>query len=156
MYLAVWSVLIPLWPFNDYSLWRESYLGLLLVALVLEVLSFLVPMFLIHLDMKKQKIRYLEEADEASREIARLQRKLEEPSVADEREALRDRLQMKVERYHSIEHMPTWPVDFKSWRRFTIGNAALSSPLVGELLAKTDLWQRVLVLVERILPSTPG
>jgi len=44
LFLGIWVVLIPYWPGQDYSDWSITYLGLLILALIIMLLAFVVPM----------------------------------------------------------------------------------------------------------------
>lgn len=139
VHLALWSALIPVWTLRDYSRWGTSYFALLGVVIVLEILTFLWPMFSIHREMQRQKDRHLREADQLGRAIRERRRELEIADDVQRREVLSDQLQAMTERYHAIENMPTWPVDFKTKRRFTLSNLALITPFLGLILENVGL-----------------
>jgi hypothetical protein len=134
VFLAVWLVLIPVWPSTRYDQWRDAYLGLLPLALAFEVLAFLVPMRVFHQEMVTQKHEQQRTADVRSREIADIQAELATCEDQQRRAGLKDQLAAKTQQYWDIESMPTWPVDLRTWRRFTFGNAALALPLISEYL----------------------
>ena len=50
--------------------WMHPYMGLLAVALVIEVMAFVVPMWWFHREMRDQKEKLLAQADELSAVIA--------------------------------------------------------------------------------------
>ena len=39
--------------------------------------------------------------------------------------------------------MPTWPVDIKTRRRFSLNNMALLVPLLGQAVGQTELGKRI-------------
>ena len=54
---------------------------------------------------------------------------------AEQRAALRGRLDELANSYLDIETMPTWPVNRKVYRWVTLGNLALIIPLFAQLVA---------------------
>lgn len=140
-YLALWWLIIPLWS-PRYDHWREVYVGLLAIVMVVEFLAFLLPIWSFHLEMQRQKNVLLADADGLSHNIVELQAKLVNAQSDQERGQLKDRLALMTERYWAIEQMPTWPVDVKVQRKFTISNAGLFLPLVIRFLnTKTGIDQ---------------
>ncbi|PKB82957.1 MAG: hypothetical protein BZY88_03485 [SAR202 cluster bacterium Io17-Chloro-G9] len=141
IFLGMWYLIIPVFPFNDYSNWRAAYGWLLPVALAIEILSFVLPMVSIHQDMKTEKARFLKEADTLSQEIVDVQAKLEKPWPPGERESLSAQVRGMTLRYHEIENMTSWPVDFRTRRRFTLSNLVLSVPFLSNYPALLDVWK---------------
>ena len=141
VFLAAWWVLIPLRG-ERYERWRDPYLGLLAIAIVIELLAFFVPMWFFHREMAGQKGDLLREADRLSGEIASLTKELAS-AHGEEATALRERLATVTERYWSLENLPTWPIDVKTRRRFRLNNVALVLPLVGKLVGSSPLWKDV-------------
>lgn len=136
-FLVAWSLvlLIPAWD-ERYKGWRAWYLGLLAVAICLELAAFVAPLWRAHQAMKRQKRDALVEADTAlSPEIARARKELEHDLDRDRRAAVRDWLEQLTSSYLEIETMPTWPVDGTLRRRVTLGNMVLIVPLVTQLAA---------------------
>lgn len=111
VYLATWWLIIPLVP--QYSWWRESYLGLLAVAIAFPILAFAVPLWLFHLEMKRQKVQLLQEADSLSQSILNIEDQLVLTQSAREREQLEEQLSHVSRRYWNIKNMSTWPLNFK-------------------------------------------
>lgn len=139
VFLATWWVLIPLRG-ERYERWRDPYLGLLVIAIVLELLAFIAPMWFFHREMVAQKADLLREADRLSREIASLSKQVAS-AAEDEAGRLRERMTTVTERYWALENLPTWPVDVKTRRRFRLNNLALFLPLVGKFIGESPLWQ---------------
>jgi hypothetical protein len=144
LFLAVWWVLIPLWPVGGYAQWREPYLALLVPAIVFEVLAFLTPMWSFHTQMVRQKQELLRHADALSAHIQTLQVRLAESAAGPPRGELRERLAAMAQMYSDIEHLPTWPVDTRTWRRFALNNLALVLPLISRAVGAESLAGRVL------------
>lgn len=139
VFLATWWVLIPLRG-ERYERWRDPYLGLLVIAIVLELLAFIAPMWFFHREMATQKADLLREADRLSGEIASLSKQVAS-AAEDEAGRLRERMATVTERYWALESLPTWPVDVKTRRRFRLNNLALFLPLLGKLVGESPLWQ---------------
>jgi hypothetical protein len=140
-HLSLWSLLISVWPYSDYSHWAGVYLGLLPIAIVFVIFAFILPMLSIHTIMKGKKLEFLSEADEIGREISAIKRQLEEPMSNTEREELNAKIQVMAQRYHDLEKMPTWPVDPNTIRRFIGGNLALATPLVFEVMKEVVIGE---------------
>jgi hypothetical protein len=145
-FLAVWWLLIPVFP--RYSRWRDPYIGLLAITLIIEFLAFLLPIWSFHMEKQRQKTEKLKEADGLSRSIVDLQSRLVEAQTDQDRSELKDRLSLMIERYSAIEQMPTWPVDAKVQRKFTFSNLGLFLPLASYFLnVKTTsglgIWQEI-------------
>ena len=155
IYLAVWWFMIPLvtsvWP--RYASWRSPYIGLLALSIAFEVLAFLVPMWSFHLEMQHEKLNLLKKADELSANIGALEAQLAEPAHPDSRRELQEQLALMTKYYWNIENMPTWPVDYKTRRHFTLSNVGLLLPVAAELVKVTSVSQ-MLELVGNSLPET--
>jgi hypothetical protein len=142
VFLAAWWFLIPVgWP-ERYGYWRQPYLGLLVLALAVELLAFFLPLRYFHKVMISAKRAQTEVADKLSREIAELQERRHSGRASNEPK-VRNRLVEATDQYASIERLPTWPVDIKTRRRFGLNNLGLFLPLVGKLLGETGLWKEL-------------
>ncbi len=144
-FLAVWWVIIPLTPW--YSNWREPYLLLLIVALIFEIFSFIAPMWVFHLIMSAAKMEHLENADEISQKVMKLESQIIETTDSNWAGELQDQSNFLRERYREIENMPTWPVDANTRRRFTFNNLALFSPFLLDIVSSSGPWRKFLDLV---------
>jgi hypothetical protein len=153
LFLAVWLVLIPLWPIaGRYDRWKEPYLGLLPIALGFELLAFLVPIWFFHREMQVQKTVLLREADTLGQNIVRVQNELTELRDAQQYNLLKEQLSYMTQRYWEIERMPTWPVDMKTRRRFTLNNAVLFTiPLVSSIFDEKSVWRDLLESLGEII-----
>lgn len=145
IFLAVWLVLIPHPYFLPlYGGWQKPYRWLLVLAIIFEALSFIVPLWWFHREMSKQKRILLKEADQLSAEIAEIQRNLVEGQSVDEMKAFKERLEEKTARYLVLEQVPVWPIDLKTKRLFSISNVALLVPLVSEYAGLSKPWAEFL------------
>ena len=149
IYLAVWWFLFPIWP-RDYSHWEGAYLILLTVALTIEVLAFMVPIWAFHRIMLRAKEKWLEEADKLSTEISELRRRKEGGRNDISPESLSEQIEGKTQRYWAIETMPTWPIDIKTKRRFQINNVLLFIPLLGDIAKRNIVWKDVIDLLKKL------
>ena len=131
VFLFVWWLIIPFFP--QYETWRRPYLGLLAVAITYEILAFVLPLWLFHEEMVKQKQALLEEADTWSYKIDEIRNQLEIAETSEECEVLKERLSFLTKRYLDIEQMFTWPVDIQTIIKFASTNATLSIPLFIDL-----------------------
>ncbi len=142
-YLAIWWLIIPLWS-PRYDRWHEVYVGLLAIVLIVEFLAFLLPIWSFHTEMQKQKDELLKDADSLSHSIVELQARLVNAQSDQERGQLKERLALMTERYWAIEQMPTWPVDVRVQRKFTVSNVGLFLPLLIRFLStKTGTDQTI-------------
>lgn len=148
IYLAAWWFIFPHINRSGYAAWREPYAVLFSIVLAIEILAFLLPIWSFHTEMKKQKSQYLVEADILSQNIVRLQAELVITQSAEERGDLKERLAIMTQRYWEIENMPTWPVDARVQRRFTLGNLGLLLPFIARFLntnlePSDSLWDSI-------------
>ena len=145
IFLAIWLLLIPLPYFHPlYHHWQRVYAGLLALAIVFEMLAFLIPLRSFHCEMERQKRILLQEADKLSPEIAEIQRKLAEGQPGNEAKALRDSLADKIARYWAIEQLPAWPIDLRTKGLFSLNTVALLLPLISEYTGLSKQWAEFL------------
>jgi hypothetical protein len=143
IFLAVWVLLIslrgpnPLWGYRSYL---DQYIRLLPLAILFEVLVFVLPMSSIHAIMKSQKENvFLAEADRLFPAIATAPASLD-GQADEERDAAKQRL---IERYEELEKAPTWPVDSSIRRRFTLRNLGFLIPFIGYVVGHMPFWQQI-------------
>jgi hypothetical protein len=55
-----------------------------------------------------------------------------------------------TKRYRDIENMPTWPVDLRTRRYFTLSNMPLVLPLLTEAVGAADPWRRLMDAAARL------
>lgn len=148
-FLLVWTLLIPFWDSGRYLDWRPWYQGLLALALALEAVAFLTPLFGVHHQMQRRKTELLgSRAGELARSIERVRRQLEGDLESGQRSNLRDQLEQLTRAYHDIEQMPTWPVDRTIRVRFTTQYGITFVPLIGQWLDGNGSWES---LAERLV-----
>lgn len=151
LYIAAWWFIMPLLPW--YLHWRDPYLGLLAVGLIFEILSFLVPMWIFHLIMQEQKIKSLGEADELSKRIVELENRILMAADPKETNDLQKQLDFQQQKYWEIEHMPTWPVDAQTRRKFTVNNLLLFLPFFSDLVRTSAPWKKFLEVFVKFLTA---
>jgi len=149
-FLAIWSLLIPLFPY--YSRWRDVYVGLLAIAVLFEMLGFFGPMWSFHTAMRDLKAQLTKEADRWMEEIGRLQGQVVQAPPNADTKAQQERLALLIERCRAIDDLPTWPVDADIRRKFTVGNLGLFLPLLGYVIrVQTPDGQSVWSVLQGIL-----
>lgn len=149
LYLAIWWFLIPL--VGRYATWRNPYLGLLGIVLIVEVLAFLIPVWSFHQVMVEQRKQLWPEADQLSQRVVAAQAELAYAETEQERKALKEQLEYMTKRYWAIEKMPTWPVDIQIRRRFTLNNLFLFLPIISQVLNLPGIWRDVIDVMQNIL-----
>ena len=134
IFLGFWVLLISLagasrW-LHGYQQYLTQYLWLLPLAMLFEILVFVVPMSSVHAIMKSQKENiFLPAADKLSTAIAK--------------ETAKQQLDDLAASYQELESMPTWPVDSSIRRRFTLRNLGLLVPFLGYIVGQMPFWQQV-------------
>ena len=151
-YLAGWWYIFPLFE-GRYSDWSDPYLLLLGFVVALEILAFVAPLSSFHGIMVKEKERHVEEdADKIAKRADEIRRQLP-TATADELAGLQHELSEITKRYEAIEAMPTWPVNARLRRRFTLNNLALLVPVAAQALGVSDQWQELLQGAQKALGS---
>lgn len=145
VFFAAWWFAIPIIPgFESYGAWRPVYLGLLAVSLILQLLVFILPMLSFHRQMSKWRDKVLSETEaQAALKLRDLDVALSGTSDGHERSTLQAEVTALKERYDAMRKLPTWPVDAHTRRRFTVRNAVLLIPLVGQFLGRGDILKEV-------------
>jgi hypothetical protein len=147
IFLAVWVLLMSLWDqywvWGRYQgLWLGPYLGFLALAILVEVLAFILPMRSVHTVMRKQKVGFLAKADKLSAKMAAIQTRIQDKSGED-RDIDKRELAELVEQYQILENTPTWPIDRSIRRQFTLRNLGLVLPFIGYLVGHSTFWQQL-------------
>jgi hypothetical protein len=153
VFIATWLVLIRLPLFTRYQVWRDSYVGLLFLAILFETTSFVAPLWWFHHEMVRQKRILLREADRLWPEIARLQSAMAQCDDPSDIKALKDRLDERISRYSTIEQLPVWPVDLRAKRLFSLSNVALFIPFLAEATGVAGPWTE---LVQKLFERAAG
>ena len=122
--------------------WGALYLLMFFITMALQLLGFFAPMWLFHVEMKKQKSEQLVIADELSGRITDVKAQLAHADAEGEIGMLKDRLSEMSSRHEEIESLPTWPVSLKIRRRFAISNLIVSLPVIlGLCLQISQVFQ---------------
>jgi len=144
IFLAVWVLLIslggPNQPWSGYQAYLDGYIILLLVAILIEILVFILPLSSIHDVMKSQKEHdFLTEADSL---FPPDWQNGQAPDSQDEADQDGDR-QRRIERYRELEEAPTWPIDSSIRRQFTLTNLGFLIPFLGYIVGHMQFWQQL-------------
>lgn len=147
IFLGIWVLLISLGGairiLGDLRPYLDQYIWLLPLAILFEVLAFVLPMSSIHGVMKRQKENdLLARADRLSPIIAAAQADMDIQD-SENWELSKQRLNQLTERYEELEKAPTWPIDQSIRRRFTLRNFGFLVPFVGYALGHTSFWQQI-------------
>lgn len=148
-YLAIWLLLIPSWPRN-YTDWQQPYIGLLAIAILIQALAFLWPLWSFHMLMSEQKNRWRGEVDRMYRGHAATGKALLEPGNAADKKSLKEDLEIIEGCYRTVEGTPTWPVDVRLRRRFAVNNLLLILPLLIDGLRKGFDWPGLLDFLAKL------
>jgi hypothetical protein len=152
-FLAVWWYIIPFFG-PRYADWRDSYAGLLALVVALEILAFILPMLSFHRLMVDQKRTLEHEADVLSLEATGFRASLSTATTDDERAALQREIALREARYKSIEAMPTWPVDVRLRRRFTINNVFLLLPVFAQAVGLSEGWRTLIENLQKVIGTS--
>ena len=126
VFAGVWWLLIP---FVGYASWRTPYLAIVLICLALEVVALFVPLTAFHRHMVAERSRLLVEVDQA---VGLLTESPENGWLTDDPAAAeRDRT---WSRWQAVDTMPTWPIDARIRRRFTVSNLAMLLPFALQIV----------------------
>jgi hypothetical protein len=139
-YLATWWFIIPALP-PIYLRWRSPYLGLLAIAIVFEVLAFLLPMRAIHQVMRNQSRLWDWQAARLIPRIRSIQASL--VAATSNQDDISKQLGVLVGWHRTLRQAPTWPIDKPLRRWFTLNNLALFVPFLSYLVGNSELWQQI-------------
>lgn len=147
IFLGVWLLLISLGGasrlLRAYRPYLTGYLWLLALAMLFEILVFVLPMSSVHAIMKSQKQDvFLPEADRLSLAVAAARSSVDQSAGGEEGAAKPD-LAGLLERYQELENVPTWPVDSSIRRKFTLRNLGLLVPFLGFIVGHMPFWQQI-------------
>jgi hypothetical protein len=126
VFLAVWVALLYFVDIfenrygpGNYANWRAIYIALIPIALSLQVLVFLRPLWSTHLEMREQRDTLLRDADRKAEQVRDLRSTLDRELDTDTRARRREQIADLERNYLMLEGMPTWPIDPALWRRFS-------------------------------------
>ncbi len=141
-YLAIWLLMLPFWP--RYAYWEVPYMGLLAVAIVIQILAIFVPMNAFHREMISQKQQWRTRLDEKFKENFALRSAMIDAPDSDHQAAADKELETLTKQHAQVEAMPTWPIDRQLWQRFTVRNLFLISPLAIDIVVGSANWKAIL------------
>lgn len=141
VFAGVWWLLFPY--VGHYDNWRQPYLGIVLVCVVLEAAALFLPLSSFHRHMQQQRIDLLRVADEAAASIARADELIWRTFDDGERAALEAERKRALDRWQAIDSMPTWPVDVQIRRRFAWSNVAMLIPVVLQIINAPQILQQI-------------
>ncbi|MEL6682974.1 MAG: hypothetical protein AAFQ09_10050 [Pseudomonadota bacterium] len=147
-FLAVWIWIMPLW--ERYDQWYLPYIGLLCLAVLIQTLAIFLPLAGFHIEMLRQKREWRRKLDEVFRENAKARAALEDRTDPEQQETLAAALDHLKQRHRIVEAMPTWPIDRDLWRKFTIRNVFLVSPVVVDIVLGASNWAAIVKAVSAV------
>jgi hypothetical protein len=104
---------------GNYANWRAVYIALVPVALSLQVVVFLRPLWRTHIEMREQRDELLRGADRKVEKLMELRDTLDDDLESDTRARRREQIADLERNYAVMEEMPTWPLNPALWRRFS-------------------------------------
>lgn len=130
------GILIP----QNTSQWKDKIILLLPLAMLFEVLVFILPMLSFNAVMrnfktnllnnsKKMQAESLISVDQIGNEITTLQAQLFNVKNEQEYNFIKSKLSYLSEKYQAYEQMPIWPVSPRIRRLFTVNNLILLIPI---------------------------
>lgn len=150
IFLAIWWFLFPIWP-RDYSHWEQSYLALLIIAIIIEILAFIIPVWFFHRIMLRKKNKWIKKADSLSNDISDLLLQSESSQTTVDKNTLSEKIKTMKQRYWLIENMTTWPVDINTKKRFRLNNFLLLMPLFGDIAKHSLDWKHIAAIFKQFV-----
>ena len=154
IHLSVWWFLIRFAPASfsylpsDYGSWEQVYSWLLIVVVVLEVLSFSLPVWQFHGILRKSKLEFQHALDEDFSELAEKYSLNFMPEDSSEYESLQIDMQNFRSKFEEVENMPTWPLAKITRRFFEVNGLLVLPPALIELVGNTrDYWSLLIDFV---------
>lgn len=141
-FLAVWLWILPLW--DNYAHWYVPYIGLLIVAIIVQILAIFLPLGAFHAEMLQQKREWRRKLDEEFRENSDQRAAFLDSANISRQHELEAVLDLLTKRHAEVEAMPTWPIDRSLWRKFTYRNLFLVSPMLVDFTLGATNWRTVL------------
>lgn len=138
-FLAAWWFLIPAFPI--YLRWRPVFLVLLIIAILIEILAFILPMRAIHRELLIRRRRLTSEASRLTPRIVTAQLAL--ASATEGHDEIAKQLNVLLERYHAFRAIPRWPIDQSLRRWFSLNNIALFVPFISYVAGNQQLWEQI-------------
>jgi hypothetical protein len=145
IFFAFWVLVTPvwagLWPSSQSEFaaqWTNTYLACFVLALGIEVLSFVLPLWFFHQEMTSHKREMQTRVDELSAKLSRLQR---ERTLQTDLHDDGDQRVLLNEQIALLENQPTWALAPDVRQRFAWGNIACLSPVALQM--SRTLWGAV-------------
>lgn len=134
-FIGTWSVLLTLWSKNGYVpqstlAWKEKAILLLILAIIFEILVFILPMRSFNTAMGEFKAELLKNADGISQDIVIMKEQILNTKNEQEYNLIKSKISHLNERYQAYEKMPTWPIALKTGKLFAINNFVLIIPFI--------------------------
>ena len=141
VFAGVWWLLIPV--LGRWWAWRDPYLCIVVVCIVLEAAALFLPLMSFHRQMSQQRSALLSEADEAAQRLVQADEAIWRTQSPDELSALESVRERSHARWQAIDSMPTWPVDVQIRRRFAWSNVAMLIPVVLQIINAPQILQQI-------------
>lgn len=134
-FIGTWSILLTFWSKNgdipqSTLAWREKAILLLILAMIFEILVFILPMLSFNTAMREFKAKLLKEVDRIGQEIIIMKEQLLNAKNEQEYNLIKTKISDLNERYKVYEKMPTWPITLKTGKLFAINNLVLIIPFI--------------------------
>jgi hypothetical protein len=98
------------------------------VMMIMQLLGFIVPMWLFHVQMQEYKTAQLVVADGLSGRITEIKAQLAAEDDEERLKTLEHRLSQLTLRHGEIESLPTWPLSLAVRRKFAVSNLIVMLP----------------------------
>ena len=141
LWLAVWWFIAPHWDQLEhsrigYAAWREPFIGIWLVAVVYGAMSLVVPMYLFHRSMLRQKKQLVGQNGPGLASAMEATRTNLGAALSTNRlHAVQRRLGDLTRLLHDLHSLPVWPIEPRRvWRISQIYLTVLIGPLLVETL----------------------
>lgn len=151
LYLGLGWLIMPDSPYDD---WRPMFGFLFIIAVMVQIAAFFVPLWGFHHDIKRQKAQLAEEAEQIGQNLITLKSQLsiDQPLDPIETVALTNRITALTQRFTAMQQLPTIPLEEDIRRRFTIRSvAAIFVPLLGEYVRVSAEVQSLLDALLKLL-----
>ncbi|MEH2409951.1 hypothetical protein [Nostoc sp.] len=134
-FIGTWSILLTLWSKNgdlpqSALVWKQKAILLLILAIIFEILVFILPMRSFNTAMCEFKAELLKNADGISKDILIMKEQLLNAKNEQEYNLIKSKISDLNERHQVYEKMPTWPLALKTGKLFAINNFILIIPFI--------------------------
>ncbi|MDB9466290.1 hypothetical protein [Dolichospermum circinale] len=135
-FISIWWLIISLLSKLGYFIpvqtleWKEKAILLLPLAVLFEVLVFILPMYKFHVIMSEFKTELLNKSDRAIQQITDMKLQLLKIQKEEEFNLVESKISELNERYRIYDRMNTWPVSLKTKELFAVNNLFLIMPVL--------------------------